>query len=224
MRSISLCAVAFAATLLSACEAFETLSILPRDPTQPQDGGCPKAPDLATPLAPCAAAQGLPGTVLRCNDMSKESITSLKSQGWLNFQDGTGAECWEVAAGVLQIKSFGTFQDTCSFRMPPLNINDAAYAGYASFTVSLLQRVHMDEGQQRAQILLGSNDPATRLLLHVSGRLPRMRSVFTVTRDDLANMTAAAGNFQLLFNAYSGIMVSYKGWQIESIAILGNPQ
>lgn len=224
MRSISLCAAAFAATLLSACEAFETLSILPRDPTQPTDGGCPTVRDLAPPVAACAAAQGLPGTVLRCNDMSKETIASLKTQGWTNFLDGMGAECWEVTAGILQIKSFGTFQSTCSFFMPALNINDAAYAGYASFTVSLVQRVHMDERQQRAQIMLGLDDSSTRLLKQEAGQQPRMRSIYTVTRDDLASMTAAAANFQLFFKATSGIPSLNKGWQIESIAILGNPQ
>ncbi len=113
----------------------------------------------------------------------------------------------------------------CSFVMPPLDLNAGVNAQYSSVTLALVQRVNMDEAQQTAQILMGTDMPATKLLKQESGRQPRMRSVYTVTRDDLLNQTGANGNFQLLFKAYSGVAPTpNKGWQIESIAILGNTE
>jgi hypothetical protein len=83
--------------------------------------------------------------------------------------------------------------------------------------------VHLEETQQTAQVLLGLDQPATRLYMQMTGRQQRVQWMQTINRSDLP--TAVSGTFQPLFKVTSGMSVGplYQGWLIESIAINAIP-
>lgn len=182
------------------------------------DGGTTQPPDLLPPIPKCAAAKGLSGDPLTCVDFSTATIAALTNDGW-NFNNPP--DCWEIANSRLQIKNFGGFASSCGFTTKALSPAD--YQKYASFTLSIVHRVHVDGQQQRAQIMLGGDDQDNRLLTWMTGKQPRSQWTQTVLKSDLPSM--ALGSFQPLFKITSGAMTGtlYQGWQIESIAILGNP-
>jgi len=201
---------------LPGCLAINTQS--------PSDGGegCPGSdagppPDLATPAPKCAAARGLAGDNLLCVDFNAVSgLSDPKLRDW-NFNCTMGL--WVIQDGKLQVNNFSTFMSTCTFQVPAVSAAD--YAKYNRFTLSVVQRVDLNELSQKAQILLGADDPPTRLLLQLTGKQPRQRNVYEVQKGDLP--LPAMGGFQPLFKISSTVQAgtANAGWQIESIAIQG---
>lgn len=186
------------------------------------DGGCVAA-DLAPPAARCKAAAGLTGDAITCVDFDQvTALTDQKLTGW-DFTNPMSCPGWEVVTGKLQVKNFSSFDKNCSFTLPPLNLNDADKQKYQRVTLAIVQRVDLNESQQKAQIMLGLDDPLQRLLDQTTGKQSRKQLIQTLTRTDLP--AAVNGIFQPLFKITSGAMVGSlnQGWQIESIAVIGQP-
>ena len=210
---------------LGAFALFATLPACSEPRAAADDAGTPCTPqDLSTtpadlsPATPkCAAADGLKGDNLLCVDFKDvQNLTSLT--GW-NFNCTSGS--WGIQGGVLQVNNFSMFADTCTFKLPALSAAD--YQKYSRFSLALVQRVDLNPTQQRAQIMLGADDQDTRLLIHMTGKQPRLQHVYQVAKTDLP--IQAMGGFQPLFKISSNAQVGtlYSGWQIESIAIQGIP-
>lgn len=176
------------------------------------------AGDLSSPPS-CVAAKGVSGNNLLCADFTSTTLANLTSQGW-DFTNAGGCPGWEVQNGKLQIKNFGMFMSSCGFLMKALP--PAEYEKYTSFTLVLTHRVDVNDPQQKVQIMLGLDDPASRLLDQRTGKQPRQQSAYTVHKTDLP--VAARSSFQPLFKITSGAIVGtlHQGWQIESIAVQGN--
>jgi hypothetical protein len=210
--------IAIFLSALPGCGAFHDLELYPlQEP--PGDGGtCPRSPDMTVPVAKCAAAKGLGGDTLLCVDMAQvPSVDGLRAMNWIVAKDSMSNECWEIMGGKLQIKNFSSFADNCLFKLPTLNQN------YSSFTLAVVHTVDLNSVKQKAQVMLGGDDEQLRLLDWMTGTQPRKKWVQTVAKDDLP--AAAGGMFQPLFKLSSGAPSSpYLGWQIESIAVMGNAQ
>ena len=69
---------------------------------------------------------------------------------------------------------------------------------------------------------MGLDDPAMRLVDWATGTLPRQQRIYSIAKPALPNGTSNA--YQPLFKITSGITIGLPGWQIESIAIMGNTQ
>ena len=208
--------------LAALSPACHDLSIRPRDGGEACDvtDMSGPTPDLAPTPPKCAAAKGLAGDNLLCVDFDK--VTALNSlTGW-DFTSQCPAG-WTLSNSKLQVNSPATFMGSCVFTMPATNLNDATNQKYQSITLSVVQRVHLEETQQTAQILLGLDQPATRLYMQMTGRQQRVQWVQTINRGDLP--PALSGAFQPLFKLTSGMSVGplYQGWLIESIAINATP-
>ena len=179
--------------------------------------------DLAPPAPPCAAAKGLSGDALLCVDFNKLSgLTDQALMGW-DFKTNCGAG-WEINGGKLQVKNFGSFVGTCSFSMPLTDLSSSANLKFQSVTLAVVQRVDVNEAtskQQTTQIYLGVAVPANRLSF-ASGSNPRQTNSFAVSRTDLVTLRGDAA-FQPLFQLASASAFLGQGWQIESIAVMGNP-
>ncbi len=191
---------------------------------------CP-FPDLAVPdLAPlppkCAAAKGLSGDTLHCVDFKMLPDQTLTGKpAVLADWDFDLKGCWEIATGKLQVKNFGTFVGTCSFTMPLTDLASPANQKYQSVTLAVVQRVDLNASAlppQTAKSMLGLDDPS-RLLTTTTDKTPRQQQVYSLTRSDLAAVPGVGTNFQPLFKLSSGALYSGAGWQIESIAVMGNP-
>ena len=176
--------------------------------------------DLAPPAPPCAAAKGLSGDALLCVDFNKLSgLTDQALMGW-DFKTNCGAG-WEINGGKLQVKNFGSFVGTCSFSMPLTDLSSSANLKFQSVTLAVVQRVDVNPVSQKAQLMLGLDDPTTRLIDETRGTQPTQQRVYTVQKVALPNGGGAA--YQPLFKLTSGASYSGSGWQIESIAVMGNP-
>lgn len=193
------------------------------------DGGGPASdikcstPDLAPPAARCKAAAGLAGDAITCVDFDQiTTLTDQKLAGW-DFTNPVSCPGWEIVNGKLQVKNFSSFDKNCSFIMPPLNLNDADKQKYQRVTLAIVQKVDLNEAQQKAQIMLGLDDPLQRLLDQTTGKQPTQRRLLEVTRASLP--AAVNSTFQPLFKLTSSIGPGpgYLGWQIESIAVIGQP-
>jgi len=174
--------------------------------------------DMAVAPPKCAAAKGLAGDNLLCVDFDK--VTQLSSLAGWDFTCTSGAG-WVSVGGKLQVNNFSTFMSTCSATLPTLSSSD--YQKYSAFTLAVIQRADLNETQQKAQIMLGADDPAKRLLAHMTGAQPRQYNVYQIAKVDLP--VTAMGSFQPLLKISSGVAVggTAQGWQIESIAIQGMP-
>ena len=190
-------------------------------------------PDLAMPPpAKCAAAKGLTGDAIICVDFSSTADQILGSSlpqvlnGWTFGKDAMNNDCWQIAGGKLQVKNFGTFVGTCSFTMPLTDLAAAANQKYQSVTLAVVQRVDLNASAlppQSAKSMLGLDDPS-RLLTTTTDKTPRQQQVYTLTRSDLAGVPGVGTNFQPLFKLSSAAVApGNTGWQIESIAVMGNP-
>ncbi len=187
---------------------------------------CPNPPDLAPPIAPCAAAKGLSGDVLGnlCIDFSTipdQTLTIPPPQqlaGWTFGKDLMGNDCWKIMGGILQQKDFANFASTCNFVLPAVSSDD--FNKYDSFTLSVVQTLNIDATQQKVQIMLGLADPSTRLVDWATGTQPRQRRIYEIAKAALPN--GNSDTYQPLFQLISGNKSSLLGWQIESIAVLGN--
>jgi len=183
-------------------------------------------PDLATSPPKCAAAKGLTGDAIVCVDFDKLSGLSDQTVKDWNFTPGGGCPGWEIATGKLQVKNFGGFVGTCSFTMPLTDLASAGNQKYQSVTLAVVQRVDLNSNpavQQKAQPFLGLADPF-RQIDFTTGSNPRQQKVYSLTRTDLATVSGVGTNFQPLFQLTSPVAApGNTGWQIESIAVMGNP-
>ena len=180
---------------------------------------CPAPPDLAPPPAKCAAAKGLSGDSLLCADFtSPQTLTDLANAGW-KF-DAAGPNCWTVNNSKLQVNNFPSFMSSCGFLLPPLSSPD--FQKYNSFTLAVLHSVDLNKAQQIALIYLG-NDVDVRQVASSTGANPRQRNFYEIAKPALPN--GGTNSYQPLFKITSGVAAggTAQGWQIESIAILGNP-
>lgn len=197
--------------------------------------GCPTAdagiPDLTPPKPKCAAALGLTGTPILCVDFEAIGDRVLGStnpaplDAW-DF-DRAAKGCWQIKSGKLGVVNFGGFADTCSFKMPNTDLAAPLNAGFSSVTLAVVQRVDLNDKPaqfQSAQIMLGLDD-SNRRFEYRTGSNPRQQNVNTLTRADLAGIPGVGTNVQPLFKLTSAAAAgsSYSGWEIESIAVMGNP-
>lgn len=180
------------------------------------DAGSP--PDMATPPPKCVAAEGLQGDNLLCVDF--KDVQNLSSLGGWTF-NCPGGSVWSTTGGTLQVNSFSTFMDTCTARLPALSAAD--YQKYSRFTLSLVQTVDVNPAQQRIQVMLGADDPMTRLIAWLTGTQPRQRNLYEIAKTALPN--GGTNTYQPLFKLTSAVAAGglHTGWQIESIAIHGVP-
>lgn len=198
-----------------------------------EDSGVCKPADMKgdlqdlTPAKPnCAAAKGLAGDNLLCVDFSSVGdqvlTTPSPSQlpGW-NFEK-FDKNCWQVLSGKLQVNTanFPTYMGTCGFLMPTLVLNQ--YPQYSSFTLAVVQTVDVNATVQGAYIYLGSDVPKQQMW-YTAGTYPKIVTTLQVAKATLPN--GGAGTYQPLFklSAPSTAGGMAQGWQIESIAVMGNP-
>lgn len=185
------------------------------------DGGT--LPDLAHAPPKCSAAKGLSGDAIVCVDFDKlNGLTDPALTGW-DFTTNCGAG-WQIAGGKLQVKNFGSFVGTCSFMMPLVDLGALGNQKYSSVTLAVVQRVDLNQNAsppQTAKLLLGL-DVATREFSTVTGSSPAQQNVHVLSRTVIQTMTGGT-NFQPLFKLTSGAAhPTGTGWQIESIAVMGN--
>ena len=189
-----------------------------------QDLKCVGTPDLPPAKPKCLAATGLTGDNLLCVDFaSPQALSDLTTAGW-NF-DKFDKSCWTVANSRLQINTatFATYMGTCGFLMPALSMAD--YGKYSSFTLSILHKVDIsDAASQTIQFMLGADSPAMRLVTQWSGKQSRQQSSMALIKADLPN--GGSNAFQPLFKLNAALIAggTSQGWQIESIAVMGNMQ
>lgn len=194
------------------------------DEAEPGDGSaCPSPADLAPKSPKCDAAKGLAGANLFCVDFSsipEQVLTTpppAQLPGW-NFEK-FDKNCWQVLGGKLQVQMFSAFASTCGFLMPGVSPGD--YQKYNSFTLSVVQTVDLNAQKQTSWIYLGS-DLVNQQVVTTTGTNPRQRNITEFARTALPN--GGSGSYQPLFKITSTApQGGYQGWQIESIAVMGNP-
>ena len=154
-------------------------------------------------------------------DFNKLSgLTDQALMGW-DFKTNCGAG-WEINGGKLQIQSFGQFDKTCGFLMPLIDLNQTQYKKYNAITISIIQRVDINNPQHIALGGLGSA-MADRTFWTATGKSERQQLTVTLPKTDPVPMKAG-GMYQFLFQLSSTVMAggTAQGWQIESIAVMGN--
>jgi hypothetical protein len=220
-KNLAAIACLLATGLQTACT---DLNIKPMDgfvtiPISTDGSSCyvptPDLPDLAKET--CLAAKGLTGVPLICTDFpSAQTLVELKGAGW-DFTSKCTAG-WIVDKAKLQVSSFATFADNCIFTMQPMSPND--FAKYNSFTLSVVQTVDLNETKQKAQIMLGADDPPTRLIYQTTGTTPRQVTTIKIDKTALPN-GGGTNTYQPLFKINSTAPAGGT-YQIESIAVMGN--
>jgi len=180
------------------------------------DAGSPI--DMATPPPKCAAAEGLKGDNLLCVDFKDVQMLSSLT-GW-DFTC-TGGTAWSTATGKLQVNAFSTFMSTCTATLPALSTAD--YQKYSRFQLAIVQTIDVNPAQQRIQIMLGADDPMSRLIAWLTGTQPRQHNLYSLAKAALPN--GGTNTYQPLLKITSSVGPGggYMGWQIESIAIQGIP-
>lgn len=187
------------------------------------DGQCPKPADMTSLGLNCPAASGLVGDRLICVDFSQiSSLSDPALVGW-DFMS-IGGNCWTPTGGKLHVNTpnFPTYMGTCGFFMRPLT--SVEYGKYNSFTLSVVHTMDInDTAQQKAQVMLGQDDPQNRLIDQTTGKQPRKQWVHTLAKGSLPN--GSSNSYQPLFKLSAPLTAggNSQGWQIESIAIIGNP-
>ncbi len=198
--------------------------------TEGYDHGCPSldltapAVDMAVAPPKCAAAKGLAGDNLLCVDFDK--VTQLSDPalaGW-NFTASTPCPGWQISGGALQVQNFGTFMGSCGLTLPPIDLKQADKQQYQKVTLSLLHRVDMSDPDQQAQVFLDV-DSAARLAHQMTGRTgfpTLLTTTVTISKADLPSALMSVYKFFLKASALN-VVGGRQGWQIQSIAVNGNP-
>lgn len=206
-----------AAIGLSGCGLFHDIETFPLQGPSPDGGKCPGSPDMTAPMTKCAAAKGLPGDNLICTDFTTvQTLMDLKGMGW-DFTSQCPAG-WTVSNAKLEVNNFSTFASSCIFTMRPLTLTE--YQKYNGFTLSVVHTVDLNKQRQSALIYLGL-DQDTQQLWSTTGTNPRQVSTITVAKTALPN--GGSGMYQPWFKITSSLAGGATGWQIESIAVMGNP-
>ena len=215
-----------------ACIHICSLGCLAIDTPRATDGGTgsdQKCPDFATstPPAKCAAAKGLAGENIYCIDFStltNQPLGDVPPSALANwdFTTNCGGKFWEINGGKLQIQNFRDFDKMCGFLMPLIDLSQSQYKKYTAITISIIQRVDINNPLHIALGALGSAVP-TRTFWTATGKSERQQLTVTLQKTDPVPM-AAGGMYQFLFQISSSVMAggTAQGWQIESIAVMGN--
>lgn len=184
--------------------------------------GCVQ-PDMAAASATCPASRGLGGESLLCVDFASAQTTlaALTAQGWDFTTAANNCPGWEIASGVLQVINFSSFSNgSCGLSMPATSASQIQQ--YKRLTLSLQQRIDLNDPEQQARIYLNSDSDVQNELWRQTGKknVPRQQTTLTVDVADLPAQLRSSG-FKWLFRLTSMIQVGRQGWQIESIAIHG---
>lgn len=161
---------------------------------------------------------------------SSTTLTTTTPQqlpGWSFGKDTLNNDCWEVKSGKLQIKNFGTFSGTCTLTLPSIDLTQTQYSQYSSVTLAVRHTIDLDLGtgamapNQLAQVYLSTATP-THLVTETSGSQP-FEQQLTLTIDKQKLAPAGLGSvYKWLLQVSSGTSMNKNGWQISSIAVLGN--
>ncbi len=218
-------AVFMAAFWLAGCGSFHTNeAVYPDGGTGNNDmTGCLPRGDMAfSPV--CKAATGLSGVPLVCVDFDQvPNLMDSKVAGW-NFSAIVAGNCpsWEISGGVLQVQNFGSFggsgTNACGLTLPQTTV--AQISQYQRLTLSVQQRIDLFDPSHQAQIFLDSDTPASRVMWQGTGThiVPRQQTTITVNTADLPDRNG----FLWLFKISSQLQAGVKGWQFDSIAVIGD--
>lgn len=193
------------------------------------DGGGPvsdircSTPDLAPPAARCKAAAGLTGDAIACVDFSQISMVpdAQKLPGWMFTCNGS--DSWTTTGGALQVANFSMFKSDCTVTLPATNLNEADKQKYSRITLSLVHRIDLNDPEQKAEVYLNNTSQVPRQMYVVSGKkdVPKQQTTITL---DKADLPGNVNNMpQWLLKLSSTLQVGRMGWQIESIAVMGQP-
>lgn len=200
----------------------------------PSDGGidggqsCQDC-DMADANLACIAAKGLTGKPLVCLDFdSKTDLNGLKSDGWKfdKFQTSCPTNnVWGIQNGALQVQDFSNFgrsgAGSCGFSTPLIPSNQLGE--YRRVTLSVQHTLDLNDPKQTAQIFYNDNMPAERVLWQGTGNhtVSRQQTAITLNISDLP-MADKQTDFVWIFTLTStAASMTAKGWQIESIAVVG---
>lgn len=129
---------------------------------------------------------------------------------------------WGIMNGKLQVNNFSAFTNgDCGFSLPAINLKDADKLKYKNLTLSIIQRVHLTETDQKGYILFGSSDASTRLMHELTGKQARQQNSITVERGDLPTAVNEVYQYWFKLSAASPGTV-LQNWFIESIAVNAN--
>lgn len=103
--------------------------------------------------------------------------------------------------------------------MPILSASD--YEKYNSFTLAIVQTPDLNKLKQFAGIYLSVAQDNQQIWMS-TGTNPRQISTIAVSKNALPN--GGNGKYQPLFQISSTLAGGASGWQIESIAVIGNTQ
>ena len=193
----------------------------------PGDLGCqPNDPisqsDLAPALAKCAAAKGLSGDVLLCVDFDKVTGLDAKElEGW-DFKNLDGCTGWMINSGKLQVNDIAKLGDgkSCQFLTSAIASSILDEKESKSVTLAVLHTVDLSELDYKSQIMLGADEPTTRLLAQQTGFQKRQISAFNILRTDWPQ---GETSYQYVFKiSKTTAKLAGRNWYIESIAIVGN--
>lgn len=197
-----------------------SLGCLAIDTPRATDGGsgtdqkCPPLPDLATPKVQCAAAKGLSGVPLICNDFpSAQTLAELRDMGW-DFTSKCPAG-WTVSNAKLQVSNFSGFADSCIFTTRALTPSE--FQKYSSFTLAVVQTVDLT-AKQGAYVYLGLDVPQQQIW-YTTGSYPQTVTTLKIDKNLLPN---GINSYQPLFKITSSLAGGATGWQIDSVAVMGN--
>jgi hypothetical protein len=143
--------------------------------------------------------------------------------GW-DFTLGGGA-CpgWEVAGGNLEVVNFPGFTGTCGLTLRPFDLNQPEYSQYNSITLALRHRVDLDPGSstpnQFGQVYLGTAAPPG-LVTEITNTQIEQQMSLTIDKQKLP--MALNNIYQWLLQVQSFQATGKKGWQISSVAVMGN--
>lgn len=179
--------------------------------------------DMPAVQAKCAAATGLAGTNLLCVDFDK--VTQLADPalaGW-KFDAATPCPGWQISGGYLQVQNFGSFVGSCGLTLPPIDFKVSGNLSFQRATLAIVHRVDMSDPDQQAQVFVDLDSPAR--LIHQTTSKPGISTltttILTVNKADLPMTLMSVYKFFLKAGSLTAIG-GRQGWQIQSIAVMGN--
>lgn len=221
---------ALCVVLVGACSAEDFIWTPKAEGNGAQDmnkdgGGCASQTDLGASAPACAAARGLLGDAIICEDFTNQqtalSVNALTDKGWEFF--GSKPDCWRTSAGFLEISDFGGFAGECSFAPRTVDLNRPEFQKYQRITLSVIHRVDLSPAEHQARLFVKDTTSDTNQLYFSNNKLTALRQqmTFTLQRKDMAN-SGLNDVFKFIMRVNSSNQPSArKGWQFESIAVIG---